>query len=291
MPIPSALPAEVVDGLDAMLRNETDLAFKRRVPIVLRYLDPQPTDRILDCGCGMGFNLRALSELYQCSLVGVERNPVTLKRTRRELEHTRVRIVRGDALRLPFPDGTFDKILMTEVLEHIPDEAGALAEIYRVLRPGGRYVLSVPHHNYPFWWDPLNKVLESTSGTHVPSNIWWLAGVWADHLRLYTPAQLHGALSRAGFVVEDTSEFTHFSLPFHHFLVYGIGKNLIQRGLLPEGLAKSADRFRGRENAGSSLNPMNGVLGLLRWIDRRNDGLGDSRLTYVDIAAAASKPA
>ena len=52
--------------------------------------------------------------------------------------------VNGDALRLPFPDDTFDRIIASEVLEHIPDDAGALAELARVLRPGGTIAVTVP---------------------------------------------------------------------------------------------------------------------------------------------------
>jgi len=274
-----------------MLKNEADLSFKRRVPIMLRFLDPRPTDRIADLGCGMGFNLRTLSELYDCRLFGVERNPVTLQRTRAELASTRVCVVRGDVTRLPFPDETFDKILMTEVLEHIPDEQMALREIRRVLRPGGTFALSVPNDDYPLAWDPLNKTLEKCFGTHVPKDIWWLAGIWADHVRLYSTQALTQSLRAADFEVDEVVPFTHYCVPFHHFLVYGVGKNLLQRGLLPDSLAKSADRFRSRENSGSRLNPINMAHGVLSWIDRRNDDLTDTRLTYVDIAARAHKPA
>lgn len=276
-------------ALDALLKNESDLAFRRRVPLVVGYLDPRTGERILDCGCGMGFTLRVLAQLYDCRLFGVERNPETVRRARSELDAS-VGVARADATRLPFPDAAFDKVLMTEVLEHIPDEQAALREIRRVLRPGGIYVLSVPNANYPFWWDPLNKSLEALLHTHFPSHIWWLAGIWADHERLYTPEGIRSALQRAEFEVEGVQPFTHYCLPFHQLLVYGIGKNLLQRGLLPESLARSADRFRSDENTGSALNPMNLALRLLRWIDKRNDGLTDPRLSYVDIAARARKP-
>lgn len=278
-------------ALNDLLWNEADLAFRRRVPIVMDYLDPQPGERILDSGCGMGFNLRVLADLSQSSLFGVERNPQTLDRTRTNLEGTRVRLARADATQLPFKDQFFDKILMTEVLEHIPDEALAVQELWRVLRPGGCCVLSVPNENYPFWWDPLNKTLERTMHTHMPSHIWWLAGMWADHVRLYSASSIRAALTRAGFTIERDTAFTHYCLPFHQLLVYGIGKNLLQRGLLPETIARSADRFRSHENKRSVLNPMNFALALLRWIDRRNDGLTDPNLSYHGIAVRARKPA
>jgi ubiquinone/menaquinone biosynthesis C-methylase UbiE len=276
-------------ALDALLKNESDLAFRRRVPLVVGYLDPRTGDRILDCGCGMGFSLRVLDQLYDCRLFGVERNPATLRRARSALDRN-VGLARADAVHLPFPDAAFDKVLMTEVLEHIPDEQAALREIRRVLRPGGTYVLSVPNANYPFWWDPINKSLEIVLHTHFPSHIWWLAGIWADHQRLYTTDGIRSALGRAEFEVEDVQPFTHYCLPFHQQLVYGIGKNLLQKGLLPESLARSADRFRSDENRGSPFNPMNLALRLLRWIDRHNDGLTDTRLSYVDIAVRARKP-
>ena len=52
--------------------------------------------------------------------------------------------VQGDALRLPFADGTFDRVIASEVLEHIPDDAPAMAELARVLRPGGTMAVTVP---------------------------------------------------------------------------------------------------------------------------------------------------
>ena len=52
--------------------------------------------------------------------------------------------VNGDGTRLPFPDDTFDRIICSEVLEHIPDDDAALAELHRVLKPGGMLAATVP---------------------------------------------------------------------------------------------------------------------------------------------------
>ena len=53
-------------------------------------------------------------------------------------------VVNGDALDLPFPDDSFDRVIVSEVLEHIWDDERALVEIVRVLRPGGRLAATVP---------------------------------------------------------------------------------------------------------------------------------------------------
>ncbi|MDQ3543637.1 MAG: class I SAM-dependent methyltransferase, partial [Actinomycetota bacterium] len=55
-----------------------------------------------------------------------------------------VGVLRGDATMLPFADGTFDAVVTSEVLEHIPNDTGALAELTRVLRPGGVLAATVP---------------------------------------------------------------------------------------------------------------------------------------------------
>ncbi|MBI4212816.1 MAG: methyltransferase domain-containing protein [Chloroflexi bacterium] len=284
------LSAEAAATLAVLLRNEADLAFRRRVPIVLRYVDPQPDDRILDCGCGMGFMLRTLARLCSAHLFGVELRHATIGTAQRELTGTNARLTRASVFQLPFRDAVFDKIVMTEVLEHLEDQAAALREVSRVLRPGGTLALTVPNRDYPFWWDPLNKTLETVLHAHVSKDIWWLAGIWADHERLYRPPELRLVLESAGFSVEEVTPMTHYCVPFHHFLVYGLGKNLIERNLLPGSLARAADRFRGEENTGSAMNPMNLAHRFLEWVDRRNEGLTDPLLTYVGIAARARKP-
>ncbi len=55
-----------------------------------------------------------------------------------------VGVLRGDATKLPFADGTFDRVVTSEVLEHIQDDVGAIAELARVLKPGGTLGVTVP---------------------------------------------------------------------------------------------------------------------------------------------------
>ncbi len=92
---------------------------------------------ILDAGCGTGLNLRNLPP----TAVGIDINPRNLELIRSRLPH---HVVEGDIEAMPFPDGSFDTILCTEVLEHVPAPETALREFNRVLRPGGVLIGSVP---------------------------------------------------------------------------------------------------------------------------------------------------
>jgi len=111
-----------------------------------------------------------------------------------------------------------------------------------LLKPGGVVAITVPNANYPFWWDPINRTLETAVHAHIGRGP--LAGIWANHVRLYTAEQLRRAALAAGFVVEQERAFTHYSFPFIHNLVYGLGKPLLESGLMPEKMANAADRTK-----------------------------------------------
>ncbi len=273
--------------VDELLGNESDMAFRRRVPILLDYLELEPGERVLDCGCGMGFHLLVLAALRDLRLVGLDPDAGRLEQAQREVPEAE--LVEGDAQSLPFADESFDKVLMTEVLEHIPDDRRALAEVRRVLRPGGVLALSVPNSRYPFWWDPINGIWSRLGGAPIRRGP--LVGIWSLHERLYTREELVERVETAGFQVERAEETTHYAFPFSHFLVYGVGKPLLERGLLPEPLRRSADRFRGRENDGRLLNPLNAARRVLRLVDSLNDRPGAARKrTYVNVLVKARRP-
>ncbi|KPV53004.1 glycosyl transferase family 1 [Kouleothrix aurantiaca] len=287
-PAPSKLSPSDRATLERLLQNEADMAFRRRAMTLIDHLDLHDGDNILDCGCGMGVYMMMMSRLRNLNIVGVDGDVGRLEWAERE--GVDARLSRVDIHTLPFADASFDKVLMTEVLEHIAEDRVAMREVFRVLKPGGTLALSVPHANYPVLWDPINKAIEAL-GLRPMRGPGPITGLWSNHWRLYTPETLRSVIAGAGFEIEALEEQTHYAFPLIHFIVYSIGKPLIELNLLPEKLRNSADRFRGERNSGSLLNPI--ILGVkaFRWADRRNDSLRGDEETFVNIVVKAKKPA
>lgn len=125
--------ADNLRGLEAFFHRNRARVVRR---LVARHATPGAP--ILDAGCGTGLNLRHLPP----GSTGVDINPRNIALLRERLpDHS---IVEGDVEDLPFDSGRFGTVLCTEVIEHIPEPAAALAEFRRVLRPGGVLIGSVP---------------------------------------------------------------------------------------------------------------------------------------------------
>lgn len=229
-----------LNWIDNQLKKEIDPAFALRADFIAQKTALIKPKKILDVGCGRGFYLKLLSVFpFVEKIVGVEINPNYADMAKSLVKNDKkAKVTVGSIYQLPFTDNYFDVVIASEILEHLTDEKTALKEIKRVLKSGGTLLLTVPNKNFPFLWDPLNYLLMKT-GWHVPKNIWWLAGIWADHERLYTPKQISALLTKAGFKITTEKQFVSWCWPGSHFLLYGIGKNLIERlGI------KSVDRFK-----------------------------------------------
>ncbi len=134
-----------------------------------------PGERVLDLGCGEGRHAITAWLAAPVDVVGVDlsvKDLATAAERATEFDGDAeggrtLRWVRGSGLTLPFADASFDKVICAEVLEHVPDYQRMLAEVRRVLKPGGMLVVSVPRF-VPEWvcWQ-LSDAYHQVEGGHV----------------------------------------------------------------------------------------------------------------------------
>lgn len=216
--------------LRTVLHSEIDPAFQKRSSLIFEEVAKLRPRRVLDAGCGRGFYSKALTFFpFIRAIHGLDLNPEYVATASRHNFDKRLKLRVGSVYRLPYPSNYFDVIICSEVLEHLDSDLKGLREIARVLKKGGRILITVPRLEFPFLWDPLNWLLTSIFHTHVPRHIWWLAGIWADHERLYTEKTLVSLFGKLNLSVVLIKPVVRGSIPFAHFLLYGIGKNIVER--------------------------------------------------------------
>lgn len=131
----------MANQLEALYRTRDVL---RRRRLVGEALGVAAGDQVLDVGCGPGFYLAELLEQVGSTgtATGIDASPQTLALARRRTQgRGNVRLYQADATALPVSDASFDAALSVQVLEYVANVDAALAELQRVLRPGGRLVV------------------------------------------------------------------------------------------------------------------------------------------------------
>ncbi|MGV0837623.1 class I SAM-dependent methyltransferase [Mycolicibacterium thermoresistibile] len=151
-----------------------------------------PGVSVIDVGCGLG---RHSFEAYRrgADVVAFDQNAAELNEVDTILQAmaeqaeapagAKAEVVKGDALDLPYPDGTFDRVIASEILEHVPEDDRAIAELVRVLKPGGKLAVTVPR------W--------------LPERICWLLSDEyhaneGGHVRIYRADALRDKITRHG---------------------------------------------------------------------------------------------
>ncbi len=160
----------------------------------LRAFRPRPAERVLDVGSGPGLLAAAIAEEVGSSgwVCGVDISEPLLAVARSHCAHQSwVEFRYGDATQLPFPDHAFDAAVSTQVLEYVRDVDAALAELHRVVCPGGRVGILDTDWDSLVWHSPnrerMNRILAA----------------WDEHATdPYLPRTLGNRLRRAGFSVE-----------------------------------------------------------------------------------------
>ncbi len=175
-----------------VLEEDKHAWFAGRTRAILKYLDmtvppavPGQVRKVLDIGSGAGNMAHHLA--HYGSVVGIDYNPRPLA-IARQREVSSVQGV-GDAL--PFGDDCFDIVALLDTVEHIPDELGVMGEVTRVLKPGGKVVVTVP----AFMW------------------LWSYNDEINDHERRYTAPELKLKLELCGLRVLRISYNNFFLFP------------------------------------------------------------------------------
>lgn len=119
-----------------------DIRWINQRPLINQLLDGETGGRMLDCGCGSGMYQKKMRQRAD-QVWAMDIDTVNLKYCLREKLITNTAI-RGDASSLPFASSIFDAVLCSEVIEHITNDSRAVGELSRVLKPGGRLIISVP---------------------------------------------------------------------------------------------------------------------------------------------------
>ncbi|MGI8802054.1 MAG: class I SAM-dependent methyltransferase [Solirubrobacteraceae bacterium] len=186
----------------------------------------QPLDRVLEVGPGSGVYLPVLSELAG-TVVASDIEPAFLDRAR-ELAASRsnVEVVLDDIVASDLPSASFDLVLCSEVIEHIPDPAAALASMHRILRPGGRLLLSTPHRFSPL--ELAGRVAFLPGVLQIVRRIYREPVLPTGHISLVSGAEMRRRLAAAGFAVER-SWATGVYLPVVAELTGRAGLRLEQR--------------------------------------------------------------
>jgi SAM-dependent methyltransferase len=206
------------------------------------FLSASPGPSVLNAGAGQGsFSLRLARHGFE--VTSIDDSPAAVDVLRARLPGP---VERADVTAMPFADESFDAAVLGEVLEHVPDDAGALSEVARVLRPGGVLAVSVPAN--PARFGPSDR--------------------WAGHLRRYTRGMLVDICEQSGFRVRRCVAWGFPVSALYH-------RHLYERRLDRHGAAPPRVWER----------PALTVLSLLLQIDRLFVGVERGALGYLLLAA------
>ncbi|MGA2554442.1 MAG: class I SAM-dependent methyltransferase [Smithella sp.] len=161
------------------------------VTIDLNELNLKPHDVVLDAGCGLGRHLRHLARMPELKIFGIDKNTWALTETAKSVatmpdaQSKDYLFSIADITKLPFADSSFDCVICSEVMEHIPDHEKALKELDRILKPQGTLAVSVPR----FFTERICWFIS-----------WDYHNEEGGHIRIYKKKQLREMLTRQGFM-------------------------------------------------------------------------------------------
>lgn len=143
--------------------------------------------KILDAGCGAGLLLKEMESFGTCYGIDISQKAVDFCK-KRGVSNVQVADVAG----IPYPDNTFDVVVALDVIEHLEKDEEAIKEIYRVLKPQGIAIITVPAFVF----------------------LWGVTDIVSHHIRRYTLQELRGKIENGNFSIIRSSYFNTFLFPF-----------------------------------------------------------------------------
>jgi SAM-dependent methyltransferase len=172
--------------------------------------------KLADAGCGDGVNLKLLSTINGAELWGIEYNPLRAKRAQQAVPDISI-LVADLTQPLPFPEGYFDVVLLSQVIEHVRDDFKLLRTLKAVLAPDGMLILGTPNEGCMLA-RLRNRVIEPQIARTT------------DHVNFYTEKRIRRLFDRSGFRVVDVL-YENFFFPItrldYYFASRDCGMNLM----------------------------------------------------------------
>ncbi len=185
--------------------------------------------KALNLGTGEGDYDRMLAA-YCEQLIGCDINEDDLACARAvNADLPNVVYEKNDALQLSYADEHFDLVVCCEVIEHVGKPRQLLAEVYRILKPGGWLILTFPSRDYPFTYDPVNYIWQrlrrpSQREYCIPQ------GAYAfGHTYLIDPAELAQWAAKQGFVLVEQQRMSHHLVGLLEMYHTGLWQRLLKR--------------------------------------------------------------
>lgn len=207
----------------AALRGEPSYVWRagqqRRLEMILGAAGSKAHGVVLENGCGVGMYVQRLS-ISGGRVFGLEYDFERAVEAGRQSS----RIINAAGEHLPYPTAAFDLILSHEVLEHVADDALAVREMVRVLKPGGRAVIFVPNRGYPFETHGVYWRGKYYFGNKLFIN--YLPRSWRDrlapHVRVYSSSDLEKLFEGISVrIIEQTVIFGAYDNIISRFGVFG----------------------------------------------------------------------
>lgn len=166
---------------------------RHRWRLIRHHVKANGSRLIVDLGCESG-NISSVLSFSGSRVVLLDVDPSMLASIERDSRRQGISCLAADIYKIPLADGTVDRVVCTEVLEHLVDPAGAVREIYRILKPGGRTVVSVPNERLVLLAKRtlLRMGLKRLLGNLSP-------GLAMGHLRIFDKVSLVSLFRSEGF--------------------------------------------------------------------------------------------